>query len=142
MRYWIAELALPSRKAGERRRGAVHGGRMSDTNYREDSPPSHPSQFRGNKPTTAFDRAIRAMVPLGSQDEILALFHGKASWSAIRHWRAGRWGPPQWAIDCLRERAAPIAELQAGPGTGAQLIAWLKAHGRYPAKEKARIERA
>ena len=95
-----------------------------------------PEADPANTPTTDFERAIRLFVPLGTQAEILALFHNRVSWSAIRHWRAGRYGPPQWAIDCLRERAASLPPLKAGPGKGAPLMAWLKAHGRYPAKEK------
>jgi hypothetical protein len=112
---------------------------MNENESTERSPQSHPAPFRSHIPTTEFDRAIRNMVPLGSQAEIIALFHGRASWSAIRHWRAGRFGPPQWAIDCLRERVAAVANLKPGPGTGAALIAWLKAHGRYPAKEKGAV---
>lgn len=86
---------------------------------------------------TNFERAIRSLVPLGTRAEILALFDNRAHWKTIDHWLAGRRGPPQWAIDRLRERTATVDDLQPGPGTGAPLIAWLKAHGRYPAKQKA-----
>ena len=100
------------------------------------SPVMVPAPIPENRRTTAFDRALRALIPLGTQAEILALFHGRAAWSAIRHWRAGRRGPPQWAIDCLRQRAALVAVIEAGPGRGGALMAWLRAHGRLPAKEK------
>ena len=92
--------------------------------------------FQGNNLTPPMDRAIRGLVPSGSRRAILALFDNRATWSAIRHWRKGRAKPPQWAVDILKARAAPILELEAQKPTGEALIAWLKAHGRYPAKEK------
>jgi hypothetical protein len=110
---------------------------VNDKQSSEHSPVMVPRPVPGDKPTTPFEQAIRAFVPLGTQAEILALFHNRVSWSAIRHWRAGRYGPPQWAIDCLNERIASVPPLQPGPGTGSALMAWLRAHGRLPAKEKA-----
>jgi hypothetical protein len=85
------------------------------------------------------DRAIRALVPSGRRREILELFGNRVTWGAIRHWRKGRYKPPQWAIDRLRTRIAPILELEAQAPTGAALMAWLEAHGRRP-KEKARLQ--
>jgi hypothetical protein len=83
------------------------------------------------------EHAIRVFAPSGSRADILALFQNRASFSAIQHWRKGRREPPQWAVDLLQTRAAPIMRLKAGVGPGRALIAWLKANGRYPAKEKA-----
>ena len=95
-----------------------------------------PAPIPADKRPTAFDRAIRALIPRGTRTEILALFDDRVTWDAIRHWRTGKRGPPQWAIDRLRERAATVAALQAGPGTGGALMAWLRAHGRLPASKK------
>ena len=95
-----------------------------------------PAPTRADNQTAPMDRAIRALVPSGERREILALFDNRASWSAIRHWRAGRWGPPAWAVDCLQQRVAPVMELKPVAARGVMLMAWLRAHGRLPAKEK------
>ena len=89
--------------------------------------------------TPPMDRAIRVLAPSGSRREILALFDTRVTWSAIKHWRRGRAKPPQWAVDYLQSRVAPILELEAQAPTGAALMAWLEAHGRRP-KEKARLQ--
>jgi hypothetical protein len=68
---------------------------------------------------TAIDGAIRLLVPSGRRAEIRALFQWRVSWPAIQHWRAGRAGPPQWAVDILLDRAAPLLALRAGPGKAA-----------------------
>jgi hypothetical protein len=106
-------------------------------------PQEHPKPLPAhNRSPTTFERAIKALAPSGSRREIRALFGNRASWAAIQHWKAGRRDPPQWAIDCLRERVAPIMDLRPGPGTGTALIAWLKAHGRYPKKKKPPVKAA
>lgn len=102
-----------------------------DDESQQCGPQSHP------KPVP-IDIAIRRLVPSGSRREILALFGNRVTWGAIAHWRKGRVEPPQWAVDSLRAYVAPVLAIE--PRTtikGAALIAWLKAHGRYPKKEKA-----
>ena len=109
---------------------------MDETESQERSPQRHPSPL-------PIDIAIRRLVPSGRRRDVLALFQNRATWSAVCHWRKGRVLPPQWAVDLLRAYVAPVMAIEANTKpTGAALIAWLKAHGRYPAKEKARIERA
>ena len=109
---------------------------MNDAERSECAPIDHPRPV-------PIDTAIRRLVPSGRRRDVLALFQNRATWSAVCHWRKGRVLPPQWAVDLLRAYVAPVMAIEANTKpTGAALIAWLKAHGRYPAKEKARIERA
>ena len=87
--------------------------------------------------TTPIDTAIRRLVPSGRRRDILALFGNRVTWGAIAHWRKGRVKPPQWAVDCLRAYVAPVMAIEANTRpNGAELMAWLRAHGRLPAKEK------
>ena len=108
----------------------------------ERSPQSHLGPFpKATRIRTAFGRAIKAAVPSGKREDIRALFLNRVSWPAIDHWRKGRRGPPQWAIDCVAARGLaimdPLSEVKAGPGIQA---------GKYnlpSIKEKARqTERA
>src|ERR1700722_5634373 len=80
--------------------------------------PKHPN--RSPVPSgsvAALNKVIRAFAPSGSHREVLALFHNRVTWSAIQHWRKGRRHVPQWAIDCLMQRAEPILKLTSGPGS-------------------------
>ena len=115
---------------------------MNDAERSECAPIGVPGPISSNNHPTAIDRAVRALIPRGTRAEILALFDDRVTWDTIRHWRTGKHGAPQWAIDRLRERAATTNDLRPGPGRGGALMAWLRAHGRLPAKEKARTRRA
>ena len=67
-----------------------------------------------------FAQAIRAAVPSGRRADIRALFHNRVTWPAIDHWRKGRRGPPQWAIECVEAKGRaildPLASVSPGPG--------------------------
>jgi hypothetical protein len=63
--------------------------------------------------STPIAQAIRALAPSRTRQEIMALFENRVSWGAIRHWRAGRRRPSQWAVECLRQRVASVFEIEA-----------------------------
>jgi hypothetical protein len=107
----------------------------SDDESQQRGPQSHPSEAREN--TCNAGRAIDLLAPTRRYADLRALFQNRVSVETIRQWRSGRREMPQWAIDCLHDRIAPVLALTPGPGRGGKLIAWLKANGRYPAKEKA-----
>lgn len=74
--------------------------------------PSYPVQ--GQK----INKLIRELAPTGKPQEVLALFDYRVTEGAVRHWRAGRRGIPQWALDCLAQHvdarhAQQIATLNA-----------------------------
>ena len=122
---------LPCGRLTELERAILAG--MSENESIEHGPPRHPSPV-------PMDTAIRRLVPSGRRADVRALFQNRATWSAICHWRKGRVKPPQWAVDCLRDYIAPVLAIEANTKpNGAALIAWLKAHGRYPAKEKGAV---
>jgi hypothetical protein len=102
-------------------------------------------------PSSPFDRALRIAldVPPGAhfcRRNVLALFHGRASWDRIRHWRDGTRGAPQWAVELVRAAAlSRLARARAdalavtpgigmGHGIGARALAQWRAKR---AKEKA-----
>ena len=97
-------------------------------------PRKHPGTAREARLATPIARALAVLAPSGSHKEIQAIFHGRAGWPRIRAWRDGRAMPPQWAVDCLRSRIAPVLEVKAGVGS---IV------GKYnlpSIKEKARLQ--
>lgn len=103
------------------------------------APKRHPRDL-GRNTLTPFARVLPILSPRGNRREILAAFKNAVSWSAVRHWRAGRAKPPQWVVDQLRERAALLMAVEPH-NSGAKLMAWLAANGGHgpgrPKKEKA-----
>jgi len=95
---------------------------MNDaTQMIERSPRKHPDAvLRAKRTCKAFDQAIRAAVPAGNQTAILELFQNRVTWNAIKHWRSGQRGVPQWAIDCVMARGRAIVDplLQVAPSAG------------------------
>lgn len=69
---------------------------------------------------TPFAAALRM---LGERD-LVQLFDGRVNRTTIANWKAGRRGPPQWAIDRILARweerdqttRATIAKIEKGPG--------------------------
>ena|ERR1700676_3962355 len=109
------------------------------------SPREHPGLVPGRiSATPPIAHAIRILAPSGTHKEILALFRNQVGWSTIHHWLKGRRKPPQWAVDCLHDRVAPVFQVEAAPRRGAGLMAWIARHGRprggKRAKEKAASE--
>ena len=86
-----------------------------------------------------FGLVLRVLIPSGSIRESVALFDGRASWSAIEHWRRGRRQAPQWARDIIdakwRELDALKRNAMAAKGAraGDALRAW---HARQRAQKE------
>lgn len=88
------------------------------------APQRHPANLDLNSPRGQIADAIHRLAPLATSVELVALFNGRATPGAIRSWRLGRNGAPQWAVDCVaRALAAKAAadleraqQLSAGPG--------------------------
>lgn len=105
--------------------GLGHNGRRDYNRY-----------LRARSGTLPFDRLITSMLRVHSAREILAALHGRYSWWAIGHWRAGRRRPPAWVIDRLVELIhadaaalvdlASQVELQRPPGTDERGLAALR----------------
>jgi hypothetical protein len=72
----------------------------------------HVEQFAGYRvPRTKFDAALHALADIpyrlsrdGRRAAMLAVLDNAATWGQIKHWRAGRRRPPQWAIDTLAKK--------------------------------------
>ena len=89
---------------------------------------------------TPFAQLIEALKPGATGKDIVALLDGKAERTRALHWRAGRRGSPQWAVDLLRsklrqrhEQERAIADRQiVGPGSkaGARNLAVWQARPR------------
>lgn len=86
-------------------------------------------------PVTGFAALCEALQPGASGSDIAKLLDHRAERTRICHWKAGRRGAPQWAIDLLRAKltARHARELElasraiAGPGLAAgakNLAAW------------------
>lgn len=73
-------------------------------------------------PRTNFDLALHALTGTsyrlkrdGRRAAMRAALDNCATWGQIKHWRAGRRRPPQWAIDLLNRKIDErTAELQRG----------------------------
>lgn len=124
--------------------GAV-ANRMLEDESSQCNPREHPSQVPpGTRASPPIVAAIRVLAPSGSRRDIRALFGNRVHWPCIHHWLKGRRKPPQWAVDCLLARVAPVFLLEAAPAPGTALQAWIARHGRprggKRAKEKAASE--
>lgn len=73
---------------------------------------------------TPFAELVETLHPGATGRDIVALLDGKAERTAACHWKAGRYGPPAWAIDLLRTKlhqrhekeSAIAARAMPGPG--------------------------
>lgn len=107
---------------------------MSSGESTERSPRKHLDPFVKARRASAVKRAIIGFVPSGNHAEIVALFEHRVAMQTIRQWRLGRRLMPRWAWDILKARAAPIDEIEIGPGS---IV------GKYnlpSIKEKARLQ--
>jgi hypothetical protein len=99
-----------------------------------------------------FRLGLAALVPHGaSVKAFLAVFDGRASMSAINHWRYGTRHAPQWARELLAAKleaayrnthpldlAARLRQMPAGPGLAAgarNLAEWKARKNRDPIKD-------
>lgn len=87
---------------------------------------------------TPFAELLEALQPGATGKAIAALLDHRAERTRALHWRAGRRGPPQWAIDLLvtklerkaadqREAIERAKQIKAGPGIragAANLARW------------------
>jgi hypothetical protein len=75
-------------------------------------------------PVTAFAELVHAVKPGATGKDLVELLDGRAERTRALHWRAGRRGPPQWAIDLLiakltAQHARQLAiAAKAKPGRG------------------------
>ena len=73
---------------------------------------------------TPFSALVEVLKPGATGKDLVELLDGKAERTAALHWKAGRFGPPAWAIDLLRDKLARrqeceraiAAKVEAGPG--------------------------
>ena len=101
----------------------------------QEHPGSIPARYRDASP---FARAIEALRPNGNRREIRALFGNRVGWSAIHLWLSGARKPPQWAVDCLHDRVAPVFQVEPAARRGAGLMAWMARHGRPRGGKRAK----
>jgi hypothetical protein len=84
---------------------------------------------------TPFAALVEAISPGAGGRTIVKLLDGRAERTCTLHWKAGRRGPPAWALDLLRSKLAAKHELErsiaakavAGPGIvagAANLAKW------------------
>jgi hypothetical protein len=76
----------------------------------EQSAAKHPAQTAKNIRPHIVRIAIEAVAGTRRKD-VLALFQGRVTWSAVKHWRAGRTVIPLWAATILADRLRPLATL-------------------------------
>jgi hypothetical protein len=84
-----------------------------------------------SRPHEKFDAALRLLVPDGEHERIVALFDGRVSYSAIKHWRKGRNAIPIWVQERITQAMQPIERLcqelkkmPAPPKRGTGLAMW------------------
>lgn len=56
------------------------------------------------QPATPFSQLANILHPGATGKDLVALLDGKANRTTALHWRSGRRGVPQWAIDTLRHK--------------------------------------
>lgn len=67
---------------------------------------------------------MELLKPGATGSDMVALLDGKAGRTVALDWKAGRYGPPAWAIELLRDKLARRHELEraiankAKPGPG------------------------
>jgi hypothetical protein len=59
-----------------------------------------------SKPVTPFAALVEVLHPGAGGRTIVKLLDGRAERTRVLHWKAGRRGTPQWAIDLLRRKLA------------------------------------
>lgn len=75
-------------------------------------------------PPTPFAELINVLKPGATGADMVALLDGRAQRTRALDWKAGRYGPPAWAIDLLRAKlqqrhekeSAIAARAKPGPG--------------------------
>lgn len=85
----------------------------SSSENKENTLLEHKAAFPSTRvPRTLFDEALTLVAGVsftvlrdGRREKMRAALDYRATWGQIKHWRAGRHGVPQWAIDTLREKA-------------------------------------
>lgn len=77
-------------------------------------------------PPTPFAELVDILKPGATGSDMVALLDGRTQRTRTLDWKAGRYGPPAWAIDLLRaklrqrhEKESAIAA-RAKPGPGLQ----------------------
>ena len=76
------------------------------------APLEHIESFASYRvPRTQFDEALHALTDIpyrlsrdGRRAAMIRALDNSATWGQIKHWRAGRRRPPQWAIDLLASK--------------------------------------
>ena len=53
---------------------------------------------------TPFSRLVEVLRPGATGRDLVELLDGKANRTTALHWRSGRRGVPQWAIEILRDK--------------------------------------